>query len=124
MDLATQTHLKMLRELLTYRRSELRGDVHAAQLARQQASLVDATDVSDQKDDALLQQLGSIDDLQEQRDLDDLERVEFALERLDAGTYGNCVDCNVPIPWERLRVQPAAQRCAVCQVNHERALAR
>jgi len=124
MDLATQTHLTMLRDLLTYRQAELRAEVHAAQLARQETTAVDTSDVSDQKDDALQQQLVGIDSAQEQRDIDELAQVEFALKRLDAGTYGNCMDCNDPIPLERLRVQPAAQRCAVCQLGHERALTR
>jgi RNA polymerase-binding transcription factor DksA len=124
MDLATQTHLTMLRDLLTYRQTELRAEVHAAQLARQEATVVDTTDVSDQKDGALQQQLVGIDSAQEQRDIDELAQVELALKRLNAGTYGNCLDCNEPIPLERLRVQPAAQRCAVCQLGHERALTR
>ena len=124
MDLATQTHLTMLRDLLIYRQTELRADVHAAQLARQQATVTDKTDVSDQKDEAVQQQLVGIDSAQEQRDIDELAQVELALKRLDAGTYGNCLDCNEPIPLERLRVQPSAQRCAVCQLGHERALTR
>ena len=124
MDIATQTHLTMLRGLLTYRQAELRAEVHAAQLARQEAAVVDATEVSDQKDGALQQQLVGIDSAQEQRDIDELAQVELALKRLDAGTYGNCLACNEPIPLERLRVQPATQRCAVCQLGHERTLAR
>jgi RNA polymerase-binding transcription factor DksA len=124
MDLATQTHLTMLRDLLTYRQAELRADVHAAQMAREDAQAAITPEVSDQKDSALLQQLEGIDSAQEQRDIDELAQVELALKRLDGGTYGNCLDCNEPIPLERLRVQPAAQRCATCQIDHERALTR
>ena len=120
MDVATQTHLTMLRDLLTYRQTELRAEVHAAQLARQDAAVAESTEVSDQKDDALQQQFESIDGVQEQRDIDELAQVELALKRLDAGTYGNCLDCHESIPLERLRVQPAAQRCAVCQFSHEK----
>jgi len=69
------------------------------------------------------QQLDSLEDLQEQCDIDELAQVESALRRLDAGTYGNCADCSNPIPLQRLRVQPAAQRCAGCQLVAERALA-
>jgi RNA polymerase-binding transcription factor DksA len=124
MDFVTQTHLTVLRDLLTCRRTKLHAEVHAAQLARQEAAVVDTTDVSDQRDGALQQQLVGIDSAQEQRDIDELAQVELALKRLDAGTYGNCLDCSEPIPLERLRVQAAAQRCAVCQLDHERALAR
>ena len=124
MDLALQTYLPALREALTYRLTELRAEVDAAQLARREARGAVTTEVSDQKDGALQQQLDGIDSAQEQRDIDELAQVELALKRLDAGTYGNCLDCNEPIPLERLRVQPATLRCAVCQLGHERTLAR
>jgi len=124
MDIATQTHLTMLRGLLNHRLAELRAEIHAAQLARQEAEAAVTGEVVDQKDGAQRQQLVDVDGAQEQRDINELAQVELALKRLDGGTYGNCLDCNEPIPLERLRVQPAAQRCAVCQVGYERTLAR
>ena len=124
MDIATQTHLTMLRGLLTYRQTELRAEVHAAQMAREETQDALMPEVSDQKDGALQQQLEGIESAQEQRDIEELAQVELALKRLDAGTYGNCLDCSEPIPLERLRVQPATQRCAVCQLGYERTLAR
>ena len=51
-------------------------------------------------------------------------RAEAALLRLDAATYGDCADCGEPISLQRLRVQPAALRCAPCQAACERALDR
>lgn len=44
--------------------------------------------------------------------------VEAALSRIDAGTYGTCVDCESPIPEERLRTVPGAIRCVSCQEDH------
>lgn len=41
-----------------------------------------------------------------------LEDVRAALKRIENGTYGYCVECNQPIPVERLRALPTAQRCA------------
>jgi hypothetical protein len=43
-----------------------------------------------------------------------------ALQRIDAGTYGTCVDCGGNIPLVRLRVRPEATRCVHCQARHER----
>lgn len=37
-----------------------------------------------------------------------------ALARLDAGSYGRCADCGVPIPAERLAARPAARTCLPC----------
>jgi RNA polymerase-binding transcription factor len=38
-----------------------------------------------------------------------------ALARLDAGTYGQCVDCGHEIPEGRLDARPDAARCVGCQ---------
>ncbi|MFM9916733.1 MAG: TraR/DksA family transcriptional regulator [Rhizobacter sp.] len=119
MELGTQTHLTELRKLLTYRREELRAEVHAAELA-QRESVDTGHEVVDQKDGASQRQLSDVDTAQEQRDRDELAQVEAALHRLDIGTYGDCADCGEPIPLPRLRVQPAAQRCATCQSTRER----
>jgi DnaK suppressor protein len=44
-----------------------------------------------------------------------LEQVEAALQRLDEGTFGNCVRCGRPIPPERLEAIPWAAHCIDCQ---------
>jgi len=121
MDLATQTHLTSLRDMLNYRLVELRAEVHAAQQSRLESGDADTHEVADRKDEATQQQLESLGDAQAQRDIDELAQVESALQRLDAGTYGDCADCGDPIPLPRLRVQPAAQRCASCQLAAEQA---
>jgi len=124
MDLPTQAHLATLRDLLNYRLRELRADVHAAETARQEASMVPTHEVTDRKDEALQEQLTGVDDAQARRDREEMAEVEDALRRLDAGTYGDCVDCGEPIALPRLLVQPAARRCAACQAAHEHAAAR
>ena len=48
-----------------------------------------------------------------------LERVRDALARLDAGTYGRCVDCGRELPDERLEARPEAERCVDCQQRVE-----
>lgn len=52
----------------------------------------------------------------------DLEAVDSALARLDAGTYGRCADCGEPIPRERLEVRPHAARDVECERRHTRQL--
>ncbi len=41
-------------------------------------------------------------------------RVVRALEKLEAGTYGNCDRCDRPIAPARLRFQPASVLCIAC----------
>lgn len=48
-----------------------------------------------------------------------LDEVEEALRRIDAGTYGQCVDCGEPIPDKRLEALPASARCMDCQRKAE-----
>ncbi len=46
-------------------------------------------------------------------------RLQAALYRLDAGDYGDCVDCGEPIAPARLRLDPAAERCIACAEKRE-----
>ena len=41
-------------------------------------------------------------------------RVEMALLRAEAGTYGRCQQCGSAIPQERLAVLPDASTCVAC----------
>jgi DnaK suppressor protein len=52
---------------------------------------------------------------------DQRAQVEAALARLDAGTYGICVDCGQQIPDARLEVRPEAARCVADQEKFEAA---
>jgi DnaK suppressor protein len=48
-----------------------------------------------------------------------VEEIDEALARMDAGTYGRCVDCGDPIPAERLEAVPAAPTCLRCKAERE-----
>lgn len=119
MDLSTQSHLAVLRESLLYRLRELQTEVHAAELAARGGAGTGG-EVFDRKDDAARRAGEAVGGAEERRDLDELAQVQAALQRLDAGVYGDCIDCGQPITLERLRVQPAAERCAACQAARER----
>lgn len=45
---------------------------------------------------------------------DELQQVDDALARMDAGEYGVCANCGRGIPIERLRVRPFADLCVPC----------
>lgn len=53
----------------------------------------------------------------------ELRQVEAALARIEAGTYGLCIDCGMDIPPARLQAAPEAPRCIACQEKIERAAA-
>jgi DnaK suppressor protein len=56
----------------------------------------------------------------EGRERRQLDEVNAALGRLEAGTYGVCEQCSRPIPLARLRAMPSARYCVECQAIEER----
>ena len=49
----------------------------------------------------------------------ELAAIDAALARLQAGTYGQCTDCDARIPDARLNAAPEAARCVGCQTSTE-----
>jgi DnaK suppressor protein len=48
-----------------------------------------------------------------------VERLAAALERIERGTYGRCVECGGLVEPERLAVMPEADTCLACQERRE-----
>jgi DnaK suppressor protein len=75
-----------------------------------------------QLDQTAVGRLSRIDNLQTQgltaglqaREQAKLGQIAGAFTRLENGTYGLCVDCQAPIPFERLLVFPEAPNCVAC----------
>lgn len=64
-------------------------------------------------------QRDEVREAEQNRDATELADIEAALQRMDAGGYGECVDCGIDIPPARLQAQPAAVRCVACQQKFE-----
>jgi len=47
------------------------------------------------------------------------EEVRAAMRRIDDGTFGQCEDCRMPIPIERLDAIPYARCCVDCAKSEE-----
>ncbi|WP_353807165.1 TraR/DksA family transcriptional regulator [Agromyces sp. SYSU T00194] len=98
--------------------AERRADVVAAVEARETAEreLVDARgdSIADDEHDpegvTLSAEWSHLAGLRE-AERRELEEIDAAFARLDAGTYGICVDCGRRIPVGRLRARPEAARC-------------
>jgi DnaK suppressor protein len=52
--------------------------------------------------------------------VDRVNRLSAALDRLNEGEYGTCVECDEPISPARLRAMPEVQTCVRCQDRIER----
>lgn len=46
---------------------------------------------------------------------DNLEQIDEALERIEAGTYGICEECKEPVGIERLKALPFTPLCINCK---------
>jgi len=49
----------------------------------------------------------------------ELQEIDDALERIEAGTYGICDMCDEPIAIGRLKAKPFAKFCTDCREIHE-----
>ena len=49
-----------------------------------------------------------------------LSQINAALKRLEAGVYGECMDCGIAIAPARLQATPQVLRCIDCQDKFER----
>ena len=57
------------------------------------------------------------------REVEELTTIDAALIRIEARSYGECMDCGVQIPAARLDARPEETRCVPCQEKIERQLA-
>lgn len=119
MDIATHTHLNELRGLLEKRVGELLAERNAARPQGIDTSTAESRDFKDLAEREFLMQ---INEVQVRHEFTALQEAEAALLRLDAGAYGDCVDCGEPIGLARLRRVPAATRCLACQHSFEQEL--
>ena len=64
--------------------------------------------------EAVLAQLRNADPSNLQRLHNERRKVEAAIARVEAGTYGICCQCDEEMTAERLRADPAAPFCQEC----------
>ena len=62
--------------------------------------------------------IGGILERLEGRERHELDEIDAAQARLEAGLFGECERCHQAIPLARLRAMPTARHCAICQVHH------
>ena len=53
------------------------------------------------------------------RETDYIQRLNFAIQRIDSGDFGICVVCNSKIPKERMIEVPNATKCVSCKENEK-----
>ena len=108
------------RPVLAQRETELRAILHASLAANSQPP-GGQDGVTDFKDIAAEQSRDVVDQVQADHAAHELEQVLVALQRVEDGSYGQCLDCGEAIDERRLTALPAAAYCVACQAVHEHA---
>jgi len=109
-----------LRKILEARRQELTDDLQLrVKHVREKAATSVGTEVGDSADSAETDMQDEMAFALMQLKAETLERVSEALKRLDAGTFGTCVECEDDIAERRLRALPFALRCTSCEEERE-----
>ncbi len=108
------------RERLTARAGELRLDIQRELRKYDDESYTAlAQRVADSGEQAWSDLVSDLNLAEVTRDVQELRRIETALNRLAQGKYGICTDCGDRIERERLEANPAAVRCLECQRDAE-----
>lgn len=115
----TTAQLAELKHLLDGRAVALRAELHHEVNDKDDYSDV-ASEAPDPGDSSFANLSVDLDNASITRDITELRAIEAARIRMENGTYGDCVSCETEIPYERLKVQPTAERCAPCQQTYEK----
>ncbi len=96
------------KDKLLARRAELVGHLDRIEQELDQTPTKDLEDFSTERQgDEVLEALGHVE-------LNEVKRIDLALGRIDAGTYGMCTACGDPIAEARLALLPDTPLCKTC----------
>jgi DnaK suppressor protein len=108
---------KRFRKRLDAKRAELLGRVKAARSSETENNDAEAPDLGDRALSTmtrdLMYQLNT-----GERDI--LKRIDAAIDRIDDGNYGACVNCGKKVQLARLEAVPWARHCIECQELQDR----
>ncbi|GIZ53957.1 TraR/DksA family transcriptional regulator [Noviherbaspirillum aridicola] len=116
----SREQFSQLKKMLDDRYEALRVELNDEMRTRDENIGATTEEVPDSADSSFAHLTMDLDNAAVTRDVAERRAIEGAHARMNEGTYGICVDCGVDIPFERLQVQPAAERCAPCQERYEK----
>ena len=111
--------VKTFRDKLLGRREGLVGQVQEAELYSRERDSEATQDPADMAANAYTKELLFSMSANDRRLL---ELIDEALQRIEAGGYGECVHCGEPVLEKRLEAVPWARHCLRCQDLQERGL--
>ena len=117
----TQEQLAKLKKKLQHRYLELQEEIRS-ELGRssddRHVSL--ASNLKDVGDNSVVDMLMELDASIIERQVREMLKVETSLKYLAELKFGDCIDCNEEIGFNRLMASPTTQRCLDCQNRYEK----
>jgi DnaK suppressor protein len=120
----SKEQISELRHTLSGQRQSLRDEIRAELLRSDEEQYGDlAGQVHDAGEESVADLLADANVTVVSRLIGELREAEAALQRMDTGIYGLCEECDVEIPFERLKAYPTARRCLEHQKRYEQSYA-
>ncbi|MDH3671918.1 MAG: TraR/DksA family transcriptional regulator [Gammaproteobacteria bacterium] len=117
----TDQEIAELRQELRERAQTLKSQVQKELLANGTEQYIElAGRVHDSGDESVADLLTEVNLAILDRHVREMWDIDAAVKRMTDGVYGNCIDCNNPVPYGRLQAYPTAKRCIACQTRYER----
>jgi len=112
-----KTELKRFKKILEEKRSAL---VTNAQSMNLESMMLDTNDLPDEMDLASSEGLQSFQFRLRGREKTFLEKIDRALQKIEAGEFGVCEECGEEISVKRLEARPETTLCIRCKEDQER----
>nr|WP_254603441.1 TraR/DksA family transcriptional regulator [Burkholderia lata] len=116
-----QQQRQTLKQRLNESEQTLRAEIRTSEDQRASESYADLAGAApDEGDEANADLFVDVDHALIGMKLTELRAIGRALQRMRDGSYGECIDCDGSVGYERLLARPAAERCTHCQSIYER----
>lgn len=106
--------LVQVKKKLTARKQEIEQELNRLNEERMNVEVV-----QDPTDQATLSNFEDLNISIQKTEREEYDMILKALEMIETGTYGICIDCGAHISEKRLQLYPNATRCIACQESHE-----
>ena len=114
-DIVDRERYETLKRMLDDRRLEIQEKLRSLR----ETLPAEAAEVRDAEEQSVDDFVQEVDFALMEMKSETLRKIDEAVHRLEAGTYGFCAECGVEIGDVRLKALPFADRCRACQEEQE-----
>ncbi|MDR1461200.1 MAG: RNA polymerase-binding protein DksA [Campylobacteraceae bacterium] len=112
-----QNDIEFFKNLLLERKEQVLKNIDGA---TKEIEGLDVSDARDEVDFATLNVNNLIDQVLNIQQSQELFEIEYALGKVEKGTYGICEMCEEAISIQRLKIKPHAKYCIICREISEK----